>query len=106
MKNHFITSYAGNKREECEEIYRICNFDGITTIVEPFCGSSAISYYISLHYPSKFKYILNDNNKFLIELYKIMKDEDLYTEFMTEIENKVEEVKNSKTNIKSKFHHL
>lgn len=96
MKNHFITSYAGNKREECKDIYTLCNFDNITTIVEPFCGSSAFSYYVSLNHPKKFKYILNDNNKHLIELYKILKDETLYNNFKLEVEKKVEIVKSSK----------
>ena len=50
------------------------NFDNIDTIIEPCCGTSALSYYISLQHPKKFKYILNDLNKQLIELYTIMKD--------------------------------
>lgn len=42
MKNHFIFSYAGNKRNEAENIAEKINFDNITTIIEPFCGSAAI----------------------------------------------------------------
>ena len=47
MKNHFIFSYAGNKRNESENILEKINFNNIETIIEPFCGSSAISFHIS-----------------------------------------------------------
>jgi hypothetical protein len=77
MKNHFYFAYVGNKREEVERIIEstktILETDGITTIIEPYCGSSAISYYISSLYPGKFKYILNDNDTNLINLYKLVK---------------------------------
>ena len=82
MKNHFLISYFGNKRQEVKIIYEELKFndDNINTyyIVEPFCGSSAMSYYIWLNNRDKtnFKYILNDNNKFIIDLYNIAKDEN------------------------------
>ena len=65
--------YYGNKRNEVEGLYNEIKdkLDEIEIIVEPFCGSSAFSYYLSLKHPKKFKYILNDNNKYLIELYEI-----------------------------------
>ncbi len=75
MKNHFIIAYNGNKRDEAEEIYKHVDFSKIETIIEPFCGTSAMSYFISTKHPKKFKYILNDNNIFLVTLYKILKDE-------------------------------
>ena len=68
MKNHFIFSYAGNKRNEVEQIFDKIDLKDIDTIIEPFCGSSAMSYYLSTLYPKKFKYILNDNSK---EIYNI-----------------------------------
>ena len=75
MKNHFFIPYAGNKREEVEPIYKeVENYlEKIDTIIEPYCGTSAISYFISLKFPKKYKYILNDNNKFLIEIYNMIK---------------------------------
>ena len=73
MKNHFIFPYAGNKREEVERIYEKIDLTNITTIIEPFCGTSAMSLYISLKNPKIYKYILNDNNTFLTELYMILK---------------------------------
>ena len=78
MKNHFIMAYAGNKRTEVQDLYEEIKdkLDGITTIIEPFCGTSAFSYYVSLKHPGKFKYILNDNNKYLIKLYQVMQNEE------------------------------
>ena len=64
-KNHFFIPYFGNKRKETPLIYEKTKHElnDITTIIEPFCGSCAFSYYISLQHPKKYKYILNDNNK-------------------------------------------
>lgn len=92
MKNHFIFSYDGNKREEVECIYQILTNNNllnknITTIIEPYCGTSAMSLYISLQYPKKYKYILNDNCQQLIELYEIMNDSDKLKEFIEKVNN-------------------
>ena len=92
MKNHFLISYAGNKREEVEGILNFIeskNFNDIDTIIEPFCGTSAMSYYISLKYPLKFKYILNDYDKNLMNLYKIASNEVLFRQFNDEYNDKV-----------------
>ena len=92
MKNHFIIPYAGNKREEVEEVYKILldnkalNED-IKIILEPYCGTSALSYYISTLNPKKYKYILNDNCQELIEIYQIMQDNDKLKEFIDKINN-------------------
>ena len=90
MKNHFITPYIGNKRGEVERIYEYIKDDikKVKTIVEPFCGTSAMSYYISTLHPNKYKYILNDNDEKLIELYNIMKDKKRLKKF----EKKVNEL--------------
>lgn len=92
MKNHFICGYFGNKREEVDRLYELIkdNLKSVKTIVEPFCGTSAFSYYLSTKHPKKFKYILNDNNGFLIELYNIFKDEDKTNELI----NKLNELHN------------
>jgi len=88
MKNHFFLSYAGNKRKEVKTIYENINLTNIKIIVEPFCGTSALSYYIWLNNKDKnYKYILNDNNKFLIELYNIAKDDNKLKDFHKEIVN-------------------
>ena len=74
-RTHFVFSYFGNKRTETKEILKNIDLTNMKYIVEPFCGSSALSYAISKIYPNKFIYILNDNDKNLIKLYEIMKDE-------------------------------
>lgn len=76
MKNHFFIPYSGNKRQEVEKINEHVNLDNITTIVEPFCGSCAFSYYISTLYPKKFNYVLNDNNEYLIQIFNILKSDE------------------------------
>jgi len=98
MKNHFIISYPGNKRQEVENIYKNIDFKNIDIIVEPFCGSSAISYYIwTLNKEKNFKYILNDSDKNLIELLKLIIDKK-YIQLEDEI-NKIRlEISNSENN--------
>ena len=83
MKNHFYMSYYGNKRQEVEKIYNDIDLTNIDTIVEPFCGSCAISYYLSLQKPGM-KYILNDNNSFLKEMYEILIDDEKIKRFEQE----------------------
>lgn len=93
MKNHFITPYVGNKRNETPRIYESMNFKGIKTIVEPFCGSCAMSFYISTKHPKIFKYVLNDNNKHLISMLKICS----VPEELQAFEEKINEVAKSLT---------
>lgn len=85
--NHFIIPYAGNKRLECKAIYELIkdNLNDIEYIIEPFCGTSAFSYYLSTLHPKKFKYMLNDNNSYLIELYNIFKDENKTNNLITKL---------------------
>ena len=97
MRNHFIISYAGNKRTEVEEIYKHLKLDDKKIIVEPFAGSSAISYYISTLNKNKFKYIINDINKDLINLYNLIKDDIKLNFFNCHLEiiyNKIKSFKN------------
>jgi site-specific DNA-adenine methylase len=87
MKNHFFIAYFGNKREEVERIYEQIenSLNNIETIIEPFCGSCALSCYISMKHPKKFKYIINDNNTYLIELIKISKSKTEWSKLMDEM---------------------
>jgi site-specific DNA-adenine methylase len=77
MKNHFWYGYSGNKRNEVKQLYENIKdqIKDVDIIIEPFCGTCAMSYYISTLHPKKYTYILNDNNKFLIELYDIARSE-------------------------------
>jgi hypothetical protein len=88
--NHFYISYPGNKRKELPLIYDKLNFDGIKKIIEPFCGSVAFSFYISKKQPRKFKYILNDKEKYLKDMYEIMIDENKIKDFENIINNELE----------------
>lgn len=89
MKNHFYMPYSGNKRQEVKHVYDNIDFTDITTVIEPFCGSCALSYYISTQRKG-LKYILNDNNTFLKEMYEIMLDDDKITNFEREFKELVE----------------
>ena len=91
MRNHYFTSYAGNKRKEIKDIMPFINLDDITTIIEPFAGSAAMSYYISTLYPNKFKYILNDNDKINYDLYNISRDTERTEDFNNKINKLIEE---------------
>ena len=101
-KNHFLISYPGNKRREVNNIFDQIETkllkNKITTIIEPFCGSSAFSYFLSLKYPMKYKYILNDNNHYLIELYNIARDEDKLKNFVLELNELVIDLNRIKYN--------
>ena len=75
MKNHFFYPYVGNKREEVEHIYNLLDFNNINTIVEPFCGSCAVSYFIwSQNKDKNYKYILNYLDSNLINLLKSIRN--------------------------------
>ena len=77
--NHFIFSYFGNKRNEFKYLNNVIDdIDYYDTIIEPFCGTSAISFNIWLKHPNK-KFILNDNNNDLIKVYNLIKNEDIKT---------------------------
>jgi len=99
-KTHFPIAYAGNKRSEVELIEHFINsntnYDKITTIVEPYCGTGAFSYYMSVKYPKRFKYILNDNDENLMMLYFIFQDEIRLLHFINELKEKCENLDKEK----------
>ena len=89
MKNHFFYPYVGNKREEVEHIYNLLDLNNINTIVEPFCGSCAVSYYIwSQNKDKNYKYILNDLDNNLIDLLKSIRNGEY-----KDIENEVNKMR-------------
>lgn len=92
LNNIFYMPYAGNKRNEIKQFYDKLNFEGIDTIIEPYAGTSVMSYYISLLHPN-LKVILNDNNIYIKEIYDIIQDDNKVEEF----DNKVNEIKNTIT---------
>ena len=98
-KNHFFFGYAGNKRREVKNILEsITDLSIYKTIVEPFCGSCAFSYYLSSLYPKKFKYVLNDNNKHLIELLKISRNKEKFDELIKKMNQMIIDLTKEKYN--------
>jgi len=96
-KNHFVMGYYGNKRQEVGRLYDVIKDDigKFKTIVEPFCGTSAFSYYVWYNNQDKnIKYILNDNNKMLIDLYNTIKDDNKRVELYNKLCEILEGVKN------------
>jgi len=99
MKNHFFYPYVGNKRQEVEHIYNLLDLTNIDTIVEPFCGSCAVSYYIWLNNKDKnYKYILNDLDSNLINLLKCVRNGE-YKNIENEVNKMREEILKHENNI-------
>ena len=79
------------------------NLDNITTILEPFAGSSAMSYYISTQYPNRFKYILNDNDKINSELFNISRDTERTEDFNNNINKLIDDFNNYTDDVNRKI---
>ena len=73
---HFLFPFHGNKRNEYKYLEPFLDFNGIENIIEPFCGSSAISFNIWLKHPH-LNFYLNDNNIDLINYYNLLKNNDI-----------------------------
>ena len=71
--------YPGSKRKETKGLYPYLDFSNINTIVEPYAGTCAISFYIAQKRPG-LTYILNDKNPYLKEMYEMryQYDRDYY----------------------------
>lgn len=91
MKNHFFFAYTGNKRGEVGQILDTINVNNITNIIEPFAGSSAVSFAIWLNHGNNYNYYLNDNDNELISIYELFKNETIehITEELDNINNKI-----------------
>jgi hypothetical protein len=84
--------YPGNKRKEMKGLYPYLDFTNINTIVEPYAGTCAISFYIAQQKPG-LTYILNDNNPYLKEMYEILIDEEKTETFENAFNNIIKDVK-------------
>ena len=96
MKNHFYIDFFGDKRMEAGIIYNELDLNGVDTIIEPFCGSCAMSYYIWLKHPD-FNFVLNDKNKLLYDMYKIVIDDEELLKFQNKVNETVDLVRDNKT---------
>ena len=96
-KNHFFTPYAGNKRTEMREISKYIPTD-VKIIVEPFAGSCALSYFIwdidKENNTEPKKYILNDNNQYLQQLYETVRDPEKEKVFEDKVNKTLDLIRN------------
>lgn len=107
MKNHFVMSYVGNKRNELDFLDNI-NLDNIKYCVEPFCGSCAFSFkfWLKTKNNEQYKnvqYILNDIDTNLIRLLEAIRDEKkegTYEKLLADLE------KAMKTITKQKYYQI
>jgi site-specific DNA-adenine methylase len=75
----FYTSYIGGKSSEIkyfkEDLYSLIDSGKITRIIEPFCGSCAVSYHLFEKYGSdKLEFHLNDIDSDLMRLLQEVKE--------------------------------
>lgn len=98
MRNHFFFSYSGNKRNEVDKIIDAMNLKNVKIITEPYCGTSSMSFYISTLYPNKYKYVLNDIDDILVELYNTAKDEEKLKELEDSINLLIQGIDKEKYN--------
>jgi site-specific DNA-adenine methylase len=76
-KNHFPFSYKGNKRNEIENIINNIDFKNKKNIVEPFTGSSAMSFGIWKKYGNQFNYYLNDIDEKVVKVHNLLRNETI-----------------------------
>jgi len=93
--NHFYIAYSGNKRNEFQHFYNNVDLTNITTIIEPFGGTHAISYFLWEKHPN-LKFIINDVNPYFYEMYKIYKDEEKIDIFNKETTELIKSFKDNK----------
>ena len=91
MKKQFYIAYFGNKRKEMTNLYPYLDFTNIDTIVEPYAGSCAVSYYISTQ-KQGLTYIMNDNNPYLKEMYEILIDVEKTQLFENEFNDAIKDI--------------
>ncbi len=73
----FYFPYDGNKRSENKHIEDVIEpiLQDVECIIEPFAGSASFSFAIFQKYGNRFKYILNDNDSMLCEMYRFIQKE-------------------------------
>lgn len=74
--SHFLMPFYGNKIKEYKYLEPFLDFNGVENIIEPFCGSSAISFNIWLKHPH-LNFYLNDIDLDLINHYNLLKNNDI-----------------------------
>lgn len=75
--SHLIIRYQGNKFREYNDFKDYINFNNINNIIEPFCGSAAISFNIWLEHKDKFNYYINDKDISILNHFNYIKNNDI-----------------------------
>jgi site-specific DNA-adenine methylase len=75
-KSNFIFPWTGRKKKfENENTFKQLNFDGITTVVEPFGGSMSFSQFLYIEKGmTKLKYVYNDFDTNIYNFMKFIKE--------------------------------
>jgi hypothetical protein len=98
--SHFIIPYAGNKYKEFQFIEEYLNLDCVNKIIEPFCGTSAISFHIWLKYKDKYTYFLNDSSKEIFQYYNLIKSDNNPNQILENINDVKKSIKGKEDFIK------
>lgn len=92
MTSHFYIPYAGNKNREMPEILPKLNFENVGIVVEPYGGTGAMSYHIWTKNKDKpLRYVINDFDPFIFELYNIAKDPEKIEKIEQKISDMIKE---------------
>jgi site-specific DNA-adenine methylase len=70
-------NYAGNKDREMKQFYELVkdNIEDKKYIIEPYGGSFSLIRHIFNEFKNKFKYVVNDNDKRIINIYKELQND-------------------------------
>ena len=80
MKLEPVVKWSGSKRSQAKDIVSLIEKE-YKTYYELFCGGASVLFYILNTCPNKFKrYVCNDVNAPLIELYKMIKTDCMYVQ--------------------------
>lgn len=74
--SHFPCTYFGNKRLEIKEFEAYLIKPETKTIIEPFAGTCAVSFYLNQKYPERFNFIAYDSSPEVIRIYKALEQID------------------------------
>ena len=70
--SHFPCSYYGNKRLEIVHFEKYLIKPETKTIIEPFGGTAAVSFYLNQKYPDRFNFIAYDTSSVIDNIYKAL----------------------------------
>lgn len=75
--SHILIKYPGNKIREFKYFKDSIELNNIKSIVEPFCGSCAMSFHIWIEHREKFNYYLNDKDDTIFKHFEYLKKNNI-----------------------------